>query len=494
MSSPSIVLTCVLCGAVVGCGDPVAERGDSADVREEPAAKPEFGRSDDSESERAKQLAAVSAVGRVHGFECGRLYLRRRVPADENGFYYLSSSTDLLSAFGKIVVTSQLNNAVIDEEWDKPTLAGLYKQHEQELRRAAQYLLDHSFQVPSDVLTEMVGFPERSPFAIEQLERLASILCLAAIVTAEAGNVDESLERLCDAIELGRRLQSAEGLMSVWIIGLMIENMACRAALSVVRNSLDQTSTLNQQTVKRVWSLVERDTRLFLERSLRVELARRLWLIHRARSESDDVRKRMLRQLAGWSERAELSAGWDAAPTFDSELTERLVVEAFGYCLTMVDRHRQNWRQEALFELTSNGKSGNETGEHIVAQVILLMSDDVLRRDVSFCVLSVGVLLGMHEYCRLHGELPDSLSDLREAYGFVREEDLVDPFDGKPLRYSKESRMLYSVGEDFNEREILDDLSHPQGDGDESLTVEIPWGERRSGPPGERRSGGQGRE
>jgi hypothetical protein len=45
-----------------------------------------------------------------------------------------------------------------------------------------------------------------------------------------------------------------------------------------------------------------------------------------------------------------------------------------------------------------------------------------------------------------HGDLPDSLEQLVPDY--IKTVPL-DPFDEKPIRYSKEKKMLYSIGEDL---------------------------------------------
>jgi len=58
---------------------------------------------------------------------------------------------------------------------------------------------------------------------------------------------------------------------------------------------------------------------------------------------------------------------------------------------------------------------------------------------------------------RKHGELPESLDALAPEF---LEKVPNDPFDGKPLRYSKEKKIIYSVGENLidsggiSEREI----------------------------------------
>ncbi|MCI0651599.1 MAG: hypothetical protein L0Z55_06935 [Planctomycetes bacterium] len=68
------------------------------------------------------------------------------------------------------------------------------------------------------------------------------------------------------------------------------------------------------------------------------------------------------------------------------------------------------------------------------------------RDDVELRVAAASVMLALRGYALKHETLPESLADLVPDHL-----DRVprDPYDGAPLRYSRERRILYSVGADF---------------------------------------------
>ena len=55
-------------------------------------------------------------------------------------------------------------------------------------------------------------------------------------------------------------------------------------------------------------------------------------------------------------------------------------------------------------------------------------------------------MLALKCYAIEYGELPASLDQLVPEY---LDEIPADPFDGRPMRYSKEKKIVYSVGRDL---------------------------------------------
>ncbi len=72
------------------------------------------------------------------------------------------------------------------------------------------------------------------------------------------------------------------------------------------------------------------------------------------------------------------------------------------------------------------------------------------------------LLLALKCYKLDHGDLPESLDELVPKY---IDKIPIDDFDGKHLRYSKEKRIIYSVGRDMKDsggrRKLDEDKSSP---------------------------------
>jgi hypothetical protein len=66
----------------------------------------------------------------------------------------------------------------------------------------------------------------------------------------------------------------------------------------------------------------------------------------------------------------------------------------------------------------------------------------------NFQMSALRVLIALKRFRIARERLPASLADLVPDY---LPDVPVDPFDGKPLRYSAEKRLIYSVGEDLKD-------------------------------------------
>jgi hypothetical protein len=63
-------------------------------------------------------------------------------------------------------------------------------------------------------------------------------------------------------------------------------------------------------------------------------------------------------------------------------------------------------------------------------------------------VTAARLIVACDEYRRQHGDLPPTLQDLVPSFIFAVPSD---PFDGKPFRYSREKKIIYSVGLDMKD-------------------------------------------
>jgi hypothetical protein len=67
------------------------------------------------------------------------------------------------------------------------------------------------------------------------------------------------------------------------------------------------------------------------------------------------------------------------------------------------------------------------------------------RRTTDFSIIVLRVLFALRCFKEANGKLPESLAELVPQH---LKEVPADPFDGKPIRYSPEKRLIYSIGRD----------------------------------------------
>ncbi len=106
-------------------------------------------------------------------------------------------------------------------------------------------------------------------------------------------------------------------------------------------------------------------------------------------------------------------------------------------------------RGSALWRKIKAYASGNGVGENLYW---ILMSPYArlhgLKARIDCSVAATRILIALKCYKATHGELPDTLDDLVPDY---LDAVPLDACDGKPMRYSKQTRVVYSVGCDLKD-------------------------------------------
>lgn len=98
--------------------------------------------------------------------------------------------------------------------------------------------------------------------------------------------------------------------------------------------------------------------------------------------------------------------------------------------------------KETLFRENSLGREMVETMTPVVSGIIETKCREKFQREALAC------LVALRAYQKAKGYLPTSLEELVPEY---LSQVPIDPFDGEPLRYSREKRIIYCVGKDLKD-------------------------------------------
>ena len=91
----------------------------------------------------------------------------------------------------------------------------------------------------------------------------------------------------------------------------------------------------------------------------------------------------------------------------------------------------------------------NLLGKEFLSNLVPTLESALTEKDmIEVSLSSAQTLLAVKCFQSAQGRLPESLSELVPDY---LKEVPRDPFDGQPLRYSAEKRILYSVGDDLED-------------------------------------------
>ncbi len=146
--------------------------------------------------------------------------------------------------------------------------------------------------------------------------------------------------------------------------------------------------------------------------------------------------------------------------TFRPNQTKRVFAEVAGASIENIQKYPAQWepiRHPVITDLESNSLGarfrrrarGNAVGQILCAMLL----PDGTRLTQEKCVVDVHVsatqvFIALKCYKNETGKLPDSLEELLPEYFDKVPEDA---FDGRPLRYSREKKIIYSIGTDLKD-------------------------------------------
>jgi hypothetical protein len=257
------------------------------------------------------------------------------------------------------------------------------------------------------------------------------------------GRLDEAVTELLNIIEVGRRVRTSGGALLEFINGVVAEGLGWS-----VLTQLRDTPKLRDETLKTIASRLPDPEEL--TESWQHALRAAFHLICRAELDAPSARSPWIfdpqetkRRIA---EDFLVEMKNERAPFLarDRSVAQRLLQthRAIHELRAELDRYEATgWL--ATWRLARTPNVYGKWLQYITAPV-LSDSAEIMRRENLFWANAVPTIAALMVYRRQHGELPASLQPLLEANLLARLPR--DPFDLKPLRYSREKQRLWSVG------------------------------------------------
>ena len=326
-----------------------------------------------------------------------------------------------------------------EEEWD-PILAAEFLENNKEMLALFDRALDCSrCQVPKVISVEQ-ELDYLSPW--RDMARLAAV---RAIRDLREGREQEAFEGAIDILRFGHMIEDSGGCMMNWLVG----NAVARLGLQTTRRLLAETT------------LPPEELRPSVERVGAYE-SRREGLINAYRAEYevfsnavDDVAKGKGGPYGAMAKRG-LSRF-----VFKPNQTRRMYAEHLRWVIKDAKRSRWEWQadvpedMEWLLDLETKGSTPWRIRNHVGRVLVAMIAPPLSRANIEacrtdWCARATKVMIALRSYVSKTGELPDDLEALVPDY---LDEVPTDPFDGQPLRYSREEGILYASDEEFRGRE-----------------------------------------
>lgn len=320
------------------------------------------------------------------------------------------------------------------ETWDEDLAAEILERNEDAFVLFEKGLACPHFQVP-----EVKSVNSTMP-CISAYEVLGKLACLRAFVAVRAGDYGTAFEEAMKAVRFGHSIEGAKGCLLHYLIGASVKGLGLRFFQEILPEALLSVAQLRE----------------FVD------------CLSNFRSDAKGLAD-MFRTEYGVAKRAvedvqsgEESLGLKGLPSlfdrpnrlvFRPNETKRMLAEAYRPFVQNADQHyelpdmpeRREWPSWRLW------LPGNTIGHFLYGLFSLEYTGRGalrLKCAENIEVAATWLLIAMKAYKMEQGRLPETLEELVPEY---IDAVPLDDFDGKPMRYNSEKRVIYSVGEDFKD-------------------------------------------
>ena len=359
--------------------------------------------------------------------------VRREVPDEANGFFALD-----LKEGDVFWPEDDEKIASANDSFDAAEARSMIERNSKVFEKVAQSLAALEFQVPA-----MTSYNDTLPYLLAWRLLAFSLACRQRLLLEE-GKLDEAMGVSLSLIQLGHRIQQAQGVVIHFLIGMAFKSMGIERAIQVIEKDplaagrlirlakelerLPAADEALRDALRQEYVCFASTIELMAQGKLSVDLLE----IHPAGPElflkiPFFLQPNTTKRLAGEFFRSLLSSiSKPMAETVPWDFTRRYGAEGVGMWL----RPNSVGRRGLLILLPSIQSTPNQL------------------RIEGFQMSALRALVALKRFRIARERLPASLADLVPDY---LPDVPVDPFDGKPLRYSAEKRLIYSVGEDLKD-------------------------------------------
>ena len=371
------------------------------------------------------------------------------IPDEENAFTYFEKAGGALSwpeaEWDKIEATPE------GEKWDGAFVERLLKENKETLEHWEKGLACPQMQVP-----ELTYDTELPYFAAWR--KIAKLSRLRALYLANSGKGAGAIDEAMKNVLFGQKMQKSHGAVIHYYVGVAVKELG----LSTFRNVLPETK-LDPNALKSLGD------RLLAFRADEEGMANAMRLEYAASCDAVDMAA-----AGGTPVGLELSFPLNLKTGFllKPNRTKRMLAETHRLFIERIGKTYKEQKQGELPPMMryaidkSASKSKLLLSRNAVGIVIFQMVGPRVYYIKAPCqenvhIAAMRLLIAIKCYKMKTGKLPETLDALVPEYI-----DAVpaDDFDGKPMRYSPEKKLIWSVGEN---------LEDDGGDEDADIIFEI---------------------
>lgn len=376
---------------------------------------------------------------------------RRQIADQDNGFNYLQQAADQIHWPEDRLIA--LYDIAAGKSWDPNLAQEFVNRQATALELIDRALTCREIQVRAASVTNQ-DFPYLS-----KSKSYAQLLLIQAEVMFHQGKEAEAFERAKQVVQLGNLMEDSNGPLIHYLVGLAVKSMG----LQKLRQFAGQTKLPVDELLVQVHRL---DTCV----------ANATGLTNTFKAEYQFGMKAFEDMKTGKSPNASLPGqsspvlGWLAkGPVrllFNLARTRALMAAVCRTCLKSIPRNYETMPLAELRGLAAQRSrfrrivGGNLIGETLAYSLIPVYEGLLAKKcQENVTVAATQALLAIKCYQLKHGRLPDNLAALVPEF---LPRVPVDDFDGKPLRYLKDKKLIHSIGKNLrDEHGASDDIVFP---------------------------------
>ncbi len=367
---------------------------------------------------------------------------RLDIPDDENAFTYFSLAAEQVYWPEDEEADERIWALLDDELWDEDLVHELLERNAEALEYLKQGLARSECQVP------VVKGVDDPLAAVSEWRTLALFCSLRARRLLKQGRDREAADEAMRTVKFGHMIQGARGCLIHYMVGSALKALGVERLRGMVSETTLEPHSLNEYA-----------------RELGAYRADEEGLADAWRVEYTIIAALVDDMAAGRIGLADLTGGGGASRTrgytghfFKPNETKRIFANAFRTYIENVPRTYAERDYAALpdwvddpgsFSTASVLVRGNGIGRMLITMLMPAFDrahEEKCRTNVSIAVTQV--FLALKAYKLETGHLPESLGQLVPDYLPAVP---LDDFDGQPIRYSREKRIVYSVAEDLTD-------------------------------------------
>ncbi|MHB8652150.1 MAG: hypothetical protein ACYC8S_03375 [Minisyncoccota bacterium] len=369
------------------------------------------------------------------------------IPDNENAYFDLIKISNVLynPEDKKQIIADMADGKV----WDEALAKDIIARNEEALKYFSDAANKPKFQDPIAADPTSLSFDSPMP-ALTPWLATGKISALKAEYLSKQGKSKEALAEALAPIEVGQKIQQSQGPLIEYLVGMGTENTGLKAMQLVVATSSLSGAELKTYT-KNIEGLYDNKKGLTL--ALKAEYMMQIRALHSiiqglAQGEqlpptSETVKKMLENNL---DKRAAYNSYY-----FQPNKTSLLLAETARGWISDIEKSCQGISinkepNPTPLSLSEAYFKENAVGE-ILASIISASLGGVISKPCqeNTLIATTRTIIGIKAFKNDTGSYPQTLEQLVPNY---LPSVPIDPFDGKPLRYSPEKKIIYSVGKD----------------------------------------------